>query len=176
MQRFTVLAASLILGLGLLIPTSVEAQTSFEIGPRLGIPVGDVSDRGGSLFLGADARISGQALPVVLNPSVDFYLVDDVSGTSAGQSVFAVDMNALYEFGVENQVFTPYAGGGVGITRFSADTEVSGLGSETTEVGLNIVGGARFPLGNLEPFAQLNATLGGDLERFGITGGLLFSL
>jgi hypothetical protein len=59
--------------------------------------------------------------------------------------------------------------------QFSADTEVSGLGSETTEVGVNIVGGARFPLGSLEPFAQLNATLGGDLERFGITGGLLFS-
>lgn len=133
-------------------------------------------DRGGSLFLGADARISGQALPVVLNPSFDFYLMDDVSGTSASQSVFAVDVNALYEFGVENQVFTPYAGGGVGITRYSADTEVSGLGSETTEVGLNVVGGARFPLGNLEPFAQLNATLGGDVERLGITGGLLFRL
>ena len=176
MQRFTVLAASLILGLGLLIPTSAEAQTSFKIGPRLGIPVGDVSDAGGDLFLGADARISGESFPVVFNPSVDFYLMDDVPRTSASQSVFAVDLNALYEFGVENQVFTPYAGGGIGITRYSADIEAFGLGAEATEVGLNIVGGARFPLGTVEPFAQLNATLGGDLERLGITGGLLFSL
>lgn len=176
MQRFTVLVASLILGLSVLVPLPAEAQTSVKVGPRLGIPVGDVSDVGGNLFLGADARISGGSLPVVFNPSFDVYLMDDVSGTSSSPSVFAVDLNALYEFGVDNQAFTPYAGGGIGITRYSSDVEAFGLEGETTNVGLNIIGGARFPLGTLEPFVQFNVALGGDLGRAGIVGGLLFRL
>lgn len=178
MQRFTVLAASLILGLGLLIPTSAEAQTSFKIGPRLGIPVGDVSDAGGDLFLGADARIETEALPVVINPSIDFYFMDDfpTGSGSVSQSLFTIDINALYEFGVDNEAFTPYAGGGIGITRYSLDADLRNSNTSDTDIGLNIVGGARFLLGSVEPFAQLNAAFGGDWDRLGITGGLLFSL
>ncbi|MEF8795501.1 MAG: outer membrane beta-barrel protein [Salinivenus sp.] len=178
MQRFTVLAAFLILALGLLAPTSAEAQTSFKIGPRLGIPVGDFDDAA-SVYLGADARLTTEALPVVPNASFDYYFTD-----VDGYSLFAIDLNALYEFGVDNQAFTPYAGGGLAITRASIDSPSVSFGGQTfgggstsnTEVGLNIVGGARFPLGSVEPFAQLNATLGGDAQRLGITGGLLFSL
>lgn len=178
MQRFTVLVASLILGLGLLVPTSAEAQTTVKLGPRLGVPVGDVSDAGGNLYFGADARIESEGLPVVINPSFDFYLMDDfpVGGQSVGQSLFTIDVNALYEFGVDNEAFTPYAGGGIGITRYSLDADLRNSSSSDTDVALNIVGGARFPLGNVEPFAQLNAAFGGDWDRLGITGGLLFQL
>jgi hypothetical protein len=178
MQRLTVLAASLILGLGLLVPMTAEAQTSVRIGPRLGIPVGDFADAT-SIYLGADARITTDALPVVPNASFDYYFTD-----ADGFSLFAIDLNALYEFGVDNQVFTPYAGGGLAIARSSVDTPGVTIGGQTfgggstssTDVALNIVGGARFPLGSVDPFAQLNVTLGGDADRLGITGGLLFSL
>ena len=157
---------------------TTEAQTSVKIGPRLGIPVGDFADAT-SIYLGADARITTDALPVVPNASFDYYFTD-----VDGYSLFAIDLNALYEFGVDNQVFVPYAGGGLGITRASVDSPSISFGGQTfgggstssTDVGLNIVGGARFPLGTVEPFAQLNATLGGDADRLGITGGLLFSL
>lgn len=177
MQRFIVLAASLILGLGLFVPTTVEAQTSVKIGPRLGIPVGDFADPA-SIYIGADARITTESLPVVPDASFDYYFTD-----VDGYSLFAIDLNALYEFGVNNQAFVPYAGGGLGITRASVDSPTISIGGQTvggstssTDVGLNIVGGARFPLGSVEPFAQLNATLGGDADRLGITGGLLFAL
>lgn len=178
MRRLCRLAFASILVLGLLAPMSAEAQTSVKLGPRLGIPVGDVSDAGGDLFLGADARIETEALPVVINPSFDFYFMDDIPtvGGSVGQSLFTIDVNALYEFGVDNEVFTPYAGGGIGITRYSLDADVRNSSTSDTDIGLNIVGGARFPLGTVEPFAQLNAAFGGDWDRLGITGGLLFSL
>jgi opacity protein-like surface antigen len=177
MHRLCSLAA-LLLALGLLGPTTADAQTNVQLGPRLGIPVGDVSDAGGDLFLGADARIETQALPVVINPSFDFYFMDDLraGGRSVGQSLFTIDVNALYEFGVDNQAFTPYAGGGLGITRYSIDADFRNSNTSDTDVGLNIVGGARFPLGSVQPFAQLNAAFGGDWDRLGITGGVLFQL
>jgi len=177
MKRLLISAAVLVLSVGLLVPEAADAQTTVKLGPRLGIPVGDVEDIGGNLFLGVDARVQTDALPVVLNPSIDFYLVDEVEGTSVDRSVFMIDLNALYEFGVDNEVFTPYAGGGIAITRFSVDDEGVFPGDpDETDVGLNVVGGARFPLGGVEPFAQLNAVVGGDVDRLGITGGLLISL
>lgn len=182
MRRLTLLAASLFLAVGLLAPTSAQAQSSFKIGPRIGIPLGDVSDRGGNFFFGADARVYNDALPVVISPSFDYYLLDDqsVNGQSAGQTVIAVDINALYEFGIDNEAFVPYAGGGLAITRWSQEDVTFGNvtydGGSSTEVGLNIVGGARFPLGTVDPFVQLNATLGGDVQRLGLAGGLLFNI
>jgi len=156
--------------------TPARAQVSVDLGPRIGLPLGDLSDADASLFIGADARITTPSLPVVLNPSFDFYFIDAPEG--ADVSAFAVDLNALYEFGVENVAFTPYAGGGLAITRFDSevDTAFGSFGSSTTEVGLNLIGGARFLLDPVQPFAQLNINIGGDIQRLGITGGVLFNL
>lgn len=172
-----------VLSLGLLfalaVPMNSQAQTSTKIGPRVGIPVGDISDLGGNFFLGADARFDSEALPVVVNPSFDFYLMDDYVGgqNSVSQSVFTIDLNALYEFEGEDQAFTPYAGGGLAITRWSVDVPSQAqLDPSTTDVGLNLLGGVRFPLGSVEPFVQANFGLGGDFDRFGIAAGLLFSI
>jgi len=174
MKRLTLFVASVFLALAFVVPTSTQAQTSVQLGPRLGLPLGDFSDAT-SLYFGADLRAHTDALPVVPNASFDYYLTD-----TDGFSVFAIDLNALYEFGVDNEAFTPYAGGGLAITRSSSDFTNPATGrtvsSSNSDVGLNIVGGARFPLESVEPFAQLNATLGGDGQRLGLTGGLLFNL
>jgi len=171
MQRLFTFAAALMLSVGLLVPSTADAQTSVKVGPRLGIPVGDL-EASTSVFLGADLRVYNENLPVVPNASFDFYLTD-----SDNLTVFAVDLNALYEFGVDNQAFTPYAGGGLAITRrsFDASTGAGTIAADDTDVGLNLLGGARFPLGSVEPFVQVNAVLG-DLDRLGVAGGLLFSL
>lgn len=87
-------------------------------------------------------------------------------------------------FGIDNEAFTPYAGGGLGITRVSADevqvdtrfgTVTSGDDSNT-EVNLNIIVGAEFPLDSFTPFVQAQFGIGGDIDRFNIAGGLLFNL
>lgn len=149
-------------------------SSTVKIGPRVGIPVGDVSDTGGNLFFGADGRIQTAGLPdeVVISPSVDFYLTDDFGGSSL--TILAADLNGLYEFQIENPVLVPYLGGGLAITRISVDASGSIVDPSSTEVGLNLVGGARFPLGSVEPFAQVNFTAGAD--RIGIGGGVLFGL
>lgn len=170
MKRLSIVVTALLLALA--IPTEGFAQADIKIGPRIGIPVGDISDLGGNLFLGADARIESEDLPVIINPTFDFYLMDDYA-TGVSQTLFTVDGNALYEFEIEDASFAPYAGAGIAITRWSIDADVPGAGD--TDIGLNLVGGARFPLESFEPFVQANFGVG-DLDRFGLAGGVLFSL
>lgn len=167
MKRFAVLFAALLLGGALTLPMSSEAQ-GLKVGPRLGIPLGTLSDAS-SVFVGADARLQVPALPIVPQASFDYYLMD-----ADNVSVYTVDINALYEFPLPNPMFKPYAGAGIGITGSSVDTQ---LGTQSdTDAGLNLVGGARFPLSTIEPFVQLNAVVTGDSDepRVGLAGGILF--
>lgn len=143
-------------------PQQTKAQASVEVGPRIGIDVGDIEE----FFIGADARISVTGLPVKINPTFDYYFVDF-------GSYFALSGNALYPLGVENEVFTPYAGGGIGL--FRADPDVGG---SATDPGINIVGGAEFIGTNFRPFVQAQISIvfsdPDNTSLFGITGGLLF--
>jgi len=162
--------------LPVLLAAPVRAQTTVDVGPRVGLPVGDLADdgvlgaSGASVFVGADVRVTSAGLPVVFGPSFDLYLID--SPGEIDRSAFTVDLNLLYEIGDESYAFTPYVGGGPGITRISLERG-SNEGA-STEVGINLVGGARLLLGVVQPFAQFNLTVGGDLKRRGITGGVLF--
>lgn len=153
----------------LLTPQQATAQTEIEVGPRLGIDVGDASDIGGDFFIGAEGRITPEAFPVSINPSIDYYFVD-----VDGYSLLTFDINALYEFGVDNEAFTPYAGGGLGFVRSSVDFGELGSASNT-EVGLNLVGGAAFETGSVKPFAQAKVNVGSDFTLLNLMGGLLFS-
>lgn len=141
------------------------AQTSIDIGPRLGFDIaGDVEE----FFVGADARIGVGSLPVLLNGTFDFYFVDNYD-------FWQFSANALYEFGVDNQAFTPYAGAGIGISRYSTDFGVGGPEESNSDVGLNVIGGAIFEVGSLRPFTQAQITFG-DYDLFTICGGLLFTI
>ncbi len=147
-----------------------EARAQIEIGPRLGFDLtGDVEE----FFVGVDARLDLPALPVVLNGAFDIYLVEE------NLDFWQLSFNALYEFGIANVVFSPYVGGGIGISRTSRDFDLGVFGNLSptshTDVGLNLIGGATFGFGSLKPFAQAQITFG-DVDLLTIGGGLLFSI
>jgi opacity protein-like surface antigen len=153
------------------VPANTQAQ-SFEVGPRATISLGDISDAGGDFGLGADARVGIPSIPVDGNAAFTYFFADN--------TVWTLDINALYPLPVTGPV-SPYVGGGVGITGFEQVTQVSvgpgGASTETettTDTALNIVGGVKFSAGALTPFVEANLGVGGDVDRFGITGGLLF--
>ena len=100
---------ALALGLAAAAP---DATAQFKFGPRLTIDVGDEPLE--ELAIGADARINPGSVPVQLNGNFDFYLID-------GGDVFGIDLNAVYLFGIDNAVFTPYAGAGLGILNISPE-------------------------------------------------------
>jgi hypothetical protein len=144
-----------------------HAQIRLDVAPRLGFDlVGDVEE----FFLGLDARIGVDTLPVILNPSLDYYF------TESPLNVSQFSLNALYPLRYPG--LRPYVGGGIGITRLSLDRDGRGFGGfdkSDTDVGLNLIGGVVFRTGNLRPFAQAQITFG-DVDLFTVAGGLLFRL
>ena len=174
MKKLTafVLLFGVFVGLGL---EQAQAQTQIEIGPRLGLDIaGDVEE----FFIGADSRFAVAGLPVLLNATFDWYFVDepflqDITGTDVDVSFFQLSFNALYEFGVDNETFSPYAGAGIGLNRSSVS--VGNADASDTEFGVNLIGGATFGFGSLKPFAQAQISFGTP-DLFTIGGGLLFSI
>ena len=166
MKRFTVLTVFAFL-LAAAIPLSSHAQ--FKVGPRATIDVSDIDE----FAIGGDVRydLSQVEAPVQLSGAFDFYFPEgDVT-------IFTVDLNGHYVFPTEGTI-SPYAGAGLGITSVSVDvdTPVGSFGADDSDVGLNLVGGVEFQAGSVRPFAQGQLTVGGDFDRFGITGGILFAL
>lgn len=162
MKRFTVLTAFAFL-LAAAVPLSSHAQ--FKVGPRVTVDVGDIEE----FAIGGDVRytLSQVDAPIQLSGAFDLYFPEgDVT-------LFTVDLNGHYVFPTEGTI-SPYAGAGIGITSVSFDERFGG-GSDS-DVGLNLVGGIEFQAGSVRPFAQGQFTVGGDFDRFGITGGILFAL
>jgi hypothetical protein len=169
-----VCTAALALLCTLSLPTTADAQVGFTIGPRLSLDVGDDLEDGSTTFgAGADVRVSAIALPFIINPTYDYYFIDNPGGADVNFST--LNVNALFPFGINNKVFTPYSGLGVGFAFTSVNDET------TTDTGINIVTGAQFGLLPLKPFVELGYSVyftDGDsnLNAFGIRGGLLFGL
>ena len=65
----------------------------------------------------------------------------------------------------------PYVGAGLNLSRFSFD--VAGFDGSSTDVGVNLLGGLRFPVGALNAFGEGRLTLGGS-EQLALTFGVLF--
>ena len=177
MKRLTLVIAAVIFSLSGISSTAL-AQSSFTVGPRLGIDVGDIEE----VFIGADVRITSPNLPVIINPTFDFYF------TSDPLTFWSLSANALYPIGTDHEAFIPYAGGGLGIYRFSIDEQtidnplggdITIGGDSTTEIGLNLLFGAEFPLETVTPFAEVQYspifTEGSTTNLFTLKGGVLFS-
>ena len=164
MNRFSLLTASLFLIVGLIGAAPAQAQTDFRLGPRLGADFGDAD----ALFIGADARIDTPALPVTINPTFDVYFIDP-------GSLISISGNALYSFGVANQVFDPYAGGGLGIYRRGSDNAGS-----STDLGLNFIFGSEFKFRGVNPFAEAQVSPvffeNDTATLFSLKAGVLFEL
>lgn len=156
------------------VPLTAQAQSepAFKVGPRVTLSVGDISDAfGGDVAIGADLRYQFAEFPVQGNGAFDFYFADE------DVSVFTIDVNVVYPLEV-GETFAPYVGAGLGYTNVSVDidTGFGGFSGDTSDTGINLVGGTEFVTGAaFTPFAQAQLTLG-DVDRFALTGGLLFTL
>ena len=113
--------------------------------------------------LGSMMEAEGGLADLVGIASFDFFF-PDCGGADC--SAFEVNANVVYPF-VSEQSFTPYAGGGLNIGRFSV-SEVS-----DTEIGLNALGGLEFAIQELAAFVEARFELSG-YEQFVLTFGVLF--
>jgi hypothetical protein len=151
---------------------NAKAQVSFELGPRAGYDIGGDIDE---LFLGADARLGMIDIPVDVGVTFDYYLMEE------NVSLYQLSVNAYYDFALADAGFIPYAGAGIGISRMSFDFgdefgEWFGSSSaSSSDTGINLLGGIRFPMGGFTPYAQAQFTIG-DLDLLTLSGGILIPL
>lgn len=115
------------------------------------------------VFIGGQLRFAPATLPVVINPSLETYFVEDATW-------LRFDLNALYMFGVDNTTFTPYAGGGLGVDYVNPEN----FDSET-DAKLNLVFGANFGMGQIRPFAEARVDIG-DGTGAALRGGILIGI
>lgn len=161
MRRFAAVITALFLAVSL--PTEATGQSSITVGSRIGIDAGDVEEP----FIGADVRIGLPASRITINPTFDFYFTDDPL------TFWSLSVNGLYRFGVNNQAFTPYSGAGLGVYRSSIEG-----GGGATDLGINAIFGAEFPIGSVRPFveAQYSPVFSEEstTSLYSVKGGLLF--
>jgi len=155
--------------------STVEAQDlDIELAPRIGYDLGDLDE----FFIGAEGRFYIEDFPVVLSPGFDYYFASSgFEGTSL--DIFGIDLNAIYEFELEDNTITPYAGAGIGIIRVSSSGNFEGFSVSTssTETGINLLGGAIFNIdAPVRPFAQAKTNLGSNFTLFSLMGGVLIEL
>ncbi len=130
---------------------------------------------GGQLNLAEDADFGiGGRLMVSLPPHPRFELLGSFDVFFPGEDVdyWEVNGNAVYNFPFPETLIRPYAGGGLNIAHIDANGRGFGHG-EDTDLGLNLLGGVKFPLANFTPFAEARVELEGG-EQFVLTGGVLF--
>lgn len=167
-RKLAVLVSAVFLVLAL--PSETTAQTSFQIGPRVGIDIGDIEDP----YAGIDVRITSEQLPVIINPTFDYYFVGE------DKTLWSLAGNIVYPFGAEDRSFTFYGGVGLGMYRFSAEGDVSNgpFRDGTTDVGANFLLGTTVSSAAFTPFAELRFTpifSEGGPSLFGLTAGILIN-
>lgn len=154
MKRTILFAA--FFALALLVGRDAHAQN------QIGINVGYNLDAE-EFFAGAQFRAQPASLPVIINPSIETYFIENFTWLQ-------IDINALYPFGIDNQAFTPYAGAGLGINFLKPEN-----GDSRTDAGLNLIAGATFGFNRIQPFAEARINID-DGTNVGLRGGVLFTL
>lgn len=116
----------------------------------------------------------GEAVPGLgFAGDFNYFFPDDAD--DADFDWWEINGNGHYAFQIEDASVAPYLLGGLNITRIDFDEEVPGFdfSASTTEVGLNLGGGIKFPGGSITPFVEGRAVIS-DADQVVVTGGILF--
>ena len=160
----------LLLALPLFAPSAL-AQGGIALKPYLGYNLED----GAGLLVGIGTELAAPfdlgGLVLSIQPGIEYHFLDDAPGVDV--SYIQLDGNLVASFATPGAPIAPYAGAGLAVGFSSVDIE--GIGSDSsTDLGLNVLGGAEFPgaLGFGSPFAQARLTLVDGGNFFCIIGGI----
>ena len=174
MKKTYLLAALILGGLVLALPTDLQAQTSqgaMRVGAQLGYGTEIESLGIGGRF---DYALTDQ---ILLAPDLMYFF-----GKSEGSvdfSWFDINLNGNYLFDIGNADIVPYALAGLNFAIVSVDYDTGGSpidgDSSSTEIGFNLGGGADFAVGTLTVFGELRFVLG-DADQLVLAGGVKFPI
>jgi len=161
MKRATLLVALILI----LIPMIGRASTPLTKvgyrgwGPRFGITANP-----DQIHFGAHIDFGNFAQHVRFQPNIEV-------GVGDGLALFALNFEAAYRFAAKWDVWTPYAGGGLGINYASFN---GSHGDNSTDLGVNVIGGIEKGLASgSRLFTEIKLGLG-DSPDFKWTVGWTF--
>lgn len=168
-----------ILAMATVAVTAQPAQSQTRFGPQVAwaddfdLGVGGRLDFGlGNLFGVDDGPFQN-----LFGSTTATYFFTDCGFSEIDCSYIEFEGNLGVPFTLDGASIQPFAGAGLHVGRFSVDddfdTPFGSFSSSSTEVGLNLLGGIFFPLGDLSGFAQGKIELAGG-EQFIISAGVLF--
>lgn len=122
--------------------------------------------------------------PLEIVTTADYFFPGGMTGLDI--SYWEINANLVYLFKIPASIIQPYAGGGLNFAHASFSTDFSELGVEVppeipnfegsdSQLGLNLLGGAKFNLGPITPFGELRYEVSGG-EQFVVSLGALFQL
>lgn len=98
----------------------------------------------------------------------------DVFFPDAEFDYWEINGNLVHNFELtDSPSLRPYAGGGLNIAHTDFDDRPGPEDDEDTDVGLNLLGGFKFPMEGVTPFVEGRFEIEGG-EQAVVTGGLLF--
>lgn len=158
MKLLSILAALLVLG----ITGSAGSAHAFDLtgaGGRLGFSTPEDFD--GTAEVGVHAEFEHPGTAFHLQPNLMYWSVDHVRDLSP-------NFDVLYHFNRETRV-TPYVGAGLGF-HFVNDSRAD---RGSTDLGMNLIGGLRFPNTSNRYFVEGRYTAS-DISQFAVLGGITF--
>jgi hypothetical protein len=162
MRRITVLLFAIVALLAIPAAHAQETRTGFKgWGPRVGLTLDP-----DQVHFGAHFDFGNFAKRVRFQPNFELGIGDDFT-------IGAVNFEANYRFRENWDVWTPYAGGGIGVLFIDHDSHGRGDGSDT-DFGLSVLGGIEKGISDGDRFF-IEAKLGLiDAPDFKMTVGWTF--
>ena len=123
---------------------------------------------GAQLHWGSDTDlgVGGRVLANLQRSNLEMVGSFDIYFPDGPVDFWDINANLFYHFHLrDTPSVLPYAGGGLNISHFSN-------GSDSTELGLNLGGGVRFPLDGVSPFIEVKTVLS-DHDQSVLTFGLI---
>lgn len=160
MERKHLIAAALamIAGFSLCAPEA-RAFGFTGVGAKLGYTNPEALD--GTAEVGVHAELAEHGSPVSLLPNMMFWSVNRFSNVNP-------NLDVCYRFTPSGRM-TPYLGSGVGINFIDGDR----FGDSDTQVGMNLIGGLKFPGAGSNYFLEARHTMS-DLNQTSVLAGVTF--
>lgn len=107
-----------------------------------------------------------------LASNFNLYFPDEESGVD--MTAWQLTVNALYKVGQNNNM-TFYTGGGLcyDYVKVEVDSSWGSYSADDSEMGIELVGGIKYPIKDFAGFSELKFSIGG-FEELIITTGILF--
>jgi opacity protein-like surface antigen len=157
--------------IGLAVVPRVSAQAPLVDRPRFGVQVNFASD---DVDFGVGAHVDIPMAALVNNQPLFAQVAADIFFPGNDITYLELNGNLLYRFVIPNSPLAPYAGAGLNFAYADNGNCPAGADCSSTDLGVNLVGGVRFPnAGRLLPFVQARFELGGG-ELFVLSGGVHF--